>query len=252
MKRYLLIAAPCLCLSAVWGVLSADVPEVKAYSEYMTGVGRLADEIPAYPDAPFYPLGQGLSVNRMAREMGYAVTPDAVPTVADRFEAVWTSQGFRVSRGMHREVDEQWVIATSPQDPVIRTVVVSAQEDGKTAIIASVRDKLALQRDVLIPKPAECDVIEESGAQDGPIKTETALLQCDAPLVRVLGFYDEALAASKRRAVVEPTLSRPEAELSYSSDVRQVTLLLRQTLAEQPKTAVSITWQERTPQRGAP
>ena len=223
------------------GVLTAEVDALEAKAEYPPELHRLPDEIPAYPDADYFPMGDELHVDGFAREMAYAVTADPVHKVINRYESIFTSRGFKVER--HGSATEEWVIATDVADPTLRTVI-ATEAQGHTAIIASVRDKLQEQSFRLVDWPSACTEISNYGARDGRVLRETTVLHCAMPIDALLLYYHQRFPGAQRSALLEPTADAKQARISYRTKQREVAITASQAAGEPPVTTATVAWEE--------
>lgn len=241
-RRWFYIGGMALAASAVLGIFTAWLEDLEAGGSAPPRFEWLQDEIPPYPGAFYYPLGRDLHTNGIPREMGYAVTEDPARKVADRYEAVWQSQGRRVQRRTSGE--EEWLLAGEASDPVLRTIVATPVEGGRTVIVASVSRKLELVGEQRVPVPESCDVISSNGARDGVVATELLMLRCAKTLNEVLTFYDRSLANTRRQALVVPTIDHKDAQVTFTGETLNVSLLATQAEDQPPVTIASVTWQE--------
>jgi len=241
--------------AAVAGVLVARGELAQAYGESLQRFERLSKVIPLYRDSSFYPMGKGLHVDGVSREMAYAVTSDPVWKVADWYEGLWTSQGFQVQR--NTVGGEEWIMAMDAHDPWMRTIAaVPGNSDGddhggggggggQTTILASVRPLDTPAAKPKLPVANDCAVISHNGAKDMGVATEMMYLSCNGYVGEVVDFYDEVLYGAVRRGEIHQSATNASGRLVYSSDGLEVILSLQQTSVEPPRVVVSLTWQER-------
>jgi hypothetical protein len=245
------------CGAAAAGVLIARRESAQAYDEpapRFTALGRL---VPRYPDSHFFPMGESIMVAGIGRELGYALTTDSTRKVADYYEAIWRSQGFKVDRrngdcsddGDQRPAarcDEEWVSATDLRDPWMRSVLVTRRA-GTTVIVATVRDLSRPSAPSAVPISSACDVVGDDAATDRGVRTQQLLVSCRAHLDDVLDYYDGALQGAARRTHLGADGSADTAYITYSEANREVRLMAKEGEPDsdgQPRTAVSLTWQE--------
>ena len=162
--------------AAVLGVFTAHRDHLEATSSRRPLTGRVGQLIPDYPGTAFFPMGRALHVDGLPREMAYAVTDDEPAKVADRYEAIWESQGYEVDR-QDGEV-ESWVTARASEDPWVRSIVIS-RSGRRTTIIASVSGADAHGSAPRVPVPDYCDVVQHTGATDIGIDTQAVMLNCE-------------------------------------------------------------------------
>ncbi len=239
---WITVAVIALTCSAVFGVFTAWLDNLEAEGSLPPRFVWLQNEIPPYPNAFFFPMGQEMHTNGIPREMGYALTRDSPRKVADRYEAVWTDEGQRVER--HRDGDQETLIATDRADPIIRTIIVSQKPSGQTVIIASVTEKFRFAGERLIPVPGDCSVITSNGARDDAVITEMALLRCPRKLAQVVAHFDGQLQGSSREVLIQPTIDRKQMQIEYENATTNVRILLNQDQDQPPSTVINVTWQE--------
>lgn len=227
--------------AAVAGVLAAMQEEAVAYSEPAPRFTNLTDLVPPYPGAAFFPMGDSLNVDGFTREMGYALSGDLPAKVADRYEAIWRSQGFKVERQARQT--EQRVTATAQSDPWMRTVVATLSGE-RTAIVASVREVFATPQPPATPVPRFCKVVSYTGGRDQGIMTEMVFLSCEGYLRELVEFYDGALHGTRRIDRFAAQTDDP-VHITYSGSELEVMLSASQLADDPPRTVASVTWQER-------
>lgn len=241
LRAWILIYAGGLGLAVVAGVRSA---EVNANSAAPLRFDPLLDEVPAYPGAPFYPLGDALESDGLTRAMAYAVTADRLEKVQDRYESQWRAAGHDVQRG--GDNTQGWVMATSVRDPLVRSVLLTTTDDGRTGIAASSRHKLATAPASRVPRPDTCATLTSQGARDGALRTESVMLRCEARLAEVIAYYDRAWSGAERRVPLDS--DDPHGILvSYLTAHSSAGLTVRQVHSEPPVSLVVLTWQEERP-----
>lgn len=234
------IAVVGLLGASVAGILTAQMKQAEAYSERPPVLGRVADLIPLYPNTRFLPMGTNIHVDGVSREMAYATTPDPPHKIADRYEGIWVSQGFRVNResvGADESVtasDEMWV----------RTVVASPSAGGST-IVASVREAVVRPAKPRIPVPPICSVVSHTGSKDGEVITEMIFLSCEGYLSEVLDFFDDALYGITRNERREGVDRSSGVYVTYAADDLHVILTASQRDSDPPRVGAAVTWQER-------
>ncbi|MBI3179858.1 MAG: hypothetical protein HYZ27_09375 [Deltaproteobacteria bacterium] len=239
LRRYGAVLGVALAVAAAAGVLTARQSELVAYSERPPRFTSLDQLVPPYPEAVFYPMGDELRVDGVSREMGYATTLDSATKVADRYEAIWHSQGFKVER---RVVGvEEWVTASAIEDPWMRTIV-ATPKNGRTVIVASVREMWQDQAPPKIPMPDTCEAMSDTGSRDRGLHTEVAFLACETHARDVIDFYDQLLAATRRRAPLQTEAGA--AYLTYTTDDLHVSVAVKEMDTDPPQCAVTVTWQE--------
>ncbi len=239
LRRYGAVLGVAVALAAAAGVLTARQGQLIAYSERPPRFASLDQLVPPYPDAIFYPMGDELRVDGVTREMGYATTPDSATKVADRYEAIWHSQGFRVERRLVGV--EEWVTASALEDPWMRTIV-ATPKGGRTVIVASVREVWREQAPPKIPMPDTCEAVSDTGSRDKGLHTEVAFLACEAPAREVIDFYDQLLPATRRRSPLQTEAGT--AYLTYTTGELHVSVTVKEIDTDPPQSAVTVTWQE--------
>jgi hypothetical protein len=243
-RRFVILFVTGITGAAVAGILTARHNVAQAYGERPPQLGKIGGLIPAYPDAPFFPMGQALHVDGVDREMAYAVTVDPPETVADRYEAIWTSQGYDVSREMVG--DEAWIAAGAPGDPWARTLVITRTAAKETTIVASVREAAELPGDPRIPVPSTCTVVGHTGGRDQGVHTEIVFLACETYLREIIDYYDGALHGTERENAFDEAGVAGSAYVTYAGrDVEVIVAARQDPEADPPKTAATVTWQER-------
>lgn len=244
-QSWLLIGGVALAASAAAGVLTAHLEQAQANTQRALVIPHALAEIPEYPGATFYPMGEELQVDGLKRVMAYAVTQDSIYKVASHYESHWQALGMPVRR--EEGPSDVLLSATHVHDPIIRTVVVQRIEGDRTAVVASVSTKLEAASPRRAVLPNECQVLTEHGARDGALVTESLLLQCSLHLREVMAFYDRELGSAERLVLEEPTVDRKSIQVSYGRSNLRVNLLATQTQGQPPRTLVTLTWQEQTP-----
>jgi hypothetical protein len=236
-RRALAAGGACLLASALAGILLARVPAAQALDEAeppRTLVDRL---IPRYPQARLLSLGGPVHVNGHPRQLAYAVTDDAPSKVAERYEAIWRSQGFEVSR---RTVgSEEWVHASSHSDTYLRTVA-ATRLNNETAIIASASDAAALPARLLPPLPPTCTPLSRTGSLDAGVASEVLQLVCRARLTELLDYYDRRLG----RVAGSEMRDGAAAVVSYQRGGKEAMVAAHELSEEPPRTMLILTWQE--------
>ena len=243
-RLFLVLLAVACGGAAVAGILVSRRDAAQAFNEASPRFASLGRLIPAYPDSRFFPMGESLAISGVEREMGYAVTLDSPRKVADRYEAIWQSQGFRVER--RSSDDDEWVSASDLSDPWIRSILATAK-GGRTTIVASVRDTWKAPEPPAVLIAEGCAVLSDDAATDRGVRTQELLLSCRAHLDEVLDYYDGALHGATRREHLGADGSADTAYITYSEVNREVRLMAKEGEPRsdgQPSTAVSITWQE--------
>ncbi|MFC1611178.1 hypothetical protein ACFL6C_09475 [Myxococcota bacterium] len=241
-RRIVLVLVAGVAVAAMAGVLVARHEHAQAYGEQLQRFEMLTKLIPPYPAAFFYPMGEDLHVDGVSREMAYAMTEDPPRKVADRYEAVFGSQGFEVER--FEVGGETWVVASDDKDPWLRTVMTMPSQ-GMTMILASVRPLDRLPQLPRVPVPESCRVISHTGARDGGVRTEMAFLVCEGYLSELLDFYDDALYGSRRRVRIQEGGADGSAQVTYSAEGVEVILAALQADIDPARVTASVTWQER-------
>jgi hypothetical protein len=216
----------------------------QAYNEQAPRFESLSQLIPFYPGTRFFPMGESIAVAGVTREMGYAITSDSIRKVGDRYEAIWQSQGFKVDR--RATEDQEWVSASDANDPWMRSVL-ATRKGTETVIVATVRDLSRPSETPAVPIPDSCTALTDDAAKDGGVRTQQLLLDCRGTTAEVLDYYDGALHGSNRRDRLGADGSSDAAYVTYSEERREVRLMAKEGEPGpdgEPRTAVSITWQE--------
>jgi hypothetical protein len=239
-RRFFALLVFAMAAAAGAGVLTARRDAAEAFAEPVHRLAHLPELVPAYPRSFTFPLGESVQVSGMPREMAYALTDDGPWKVADRYEAIWQSQGFRVKRDEHQ--GSLWVTAFSLADPWVRTVIATAAPEG-TIILQTVRRLDGVFEAPRVPVPRFCALADQTGGVDDGVRSEMVFLACDAYLNEVIDYYDDALQGTTRTVRLEE-LGR-SVYLTYSEASREVMLAASQADTDPPRTAVSLTWQER-------
>ena len=244
-RRFAAIFFAGCAAAAVAGVLVAHHEDAQALNETSERFVNLSHLIPSYPDAHFFPMGESLGVSGLWREMGYAITPDRPRKVADRYEAIWTSQGFAVD---HHSADEgEWVSASALGEPWVRAILATRDGD-KTIIVASVHNLARPLESPPMPVSPLCDIVSDDGAKDHGVQTAQVLMSCKTHLDEIVDYYDGALQGATRSERFGADGSCHDAYITYSERDREVSLIAKESDPDPdgtPRTAVSITWQER-------
>ena len=243
-KRALAVFVVAVGGAAVAGVLVARHQAAQAFDERAPRFESLSELVPFYPGTRFYPMGESVAVAGVSRELGYAVTHDPIQKVGDRYDAIWQSQGFKVDR--RATDDQEWVSASDPSDPWVRSIL-ATRNGQETVIVATVRDLSRPSTPPLVPIPAVCTTLSDDAARDAGVHTQELLLECRAKVDEILDYYDGALHGSNRRDRLGADGSAGNAFVTYTEERREVRLMAKEGepgADGQPRTAVSITWQE--------
>lgn len=236
MRRPLALYATALVASAIAGIFAAR-RELAAAGGLPPPVEAVSRAVPPYPGAPFYALGEELHVDGWARRMAYALTPDAPRRVADRYEAVWRSQGLDVQRRGDG-------LVSAVGAGLRRTVVISEAapfftgRPDATLLVASVTGDAELRgAPTRLPLPAPCELDESTGARDTFGAAEALQATCALSPDEVEHFYDASLAGLEK-FVGAPTY------IEYNGEGMHVRLSIISTSSAPPRTRVSLAWQE--------
>ena len=101
-RSFAFVIAAALTLLGTWfssydgleAANAAKLPDTKHFSKNM----------PRYPGAVTYPMGNELSMNGQAIEIGYFSTKDKLEKVANYFSAVWRSHGYSPDKVINSKI----------------------------------------------------------------------------------------------------------------------------------------------------
>ena len=240
-KRFGIIAGALLMASGIAGVMVSAIDSSHASLDRTPAQDPFDGMIAPYPGTVFLALGTPVEVDRIERTLAYATTDDSVSRVANFYDSAWRREGLHVEHRISEH--EEWLTATQPFDPLVRTVI-ATETDSHTTVIASLRDLTRERVPVVAPVAPGCVARSSTAATDQGVATHVLLLDCQTPIDALVRHYDQRFSGGSRRGFVEPTIDRKEAYVHYAEATSALTLLARQTREAPARTAATITWQE--------